>query len=62
MERSVQAQFVRLEVSEDRRETGEETAVFFTVSLLDSGDHVLSLAHRRAGRSVTTSCASKEDY
>ena len=47
MERSVQAQLLRLEVPEDGRQTGEETALFLVVSLArrqtrrDSGDHVL---------------------
>ena len=50
MERSVQAQLVRLEVPEDRRETGEETAVLLRglsarrQTRRDSGDHVLPLA------------------
>ena len=50
MERSVQAQFVSLEVHEDRRETGEKTAVLLRghsarrQTHRDSGDHVLLLA------------------
>ena len=50
MERSVQAQLVRLEVPEDRRETGKETAVLLRglsarrQTRRDSGDNVLPLA------------------
>ena len=50
MERSVQAQLVRLEVPEDGRQTGEETAVFLVVSLLDA---------RRAATRATTCSASQ---